>query len=450
MSRWNAIRVTAVLWVWAAGAQAAPLSLGAYLDQVTRGNKAVQGLRLSGEGQDASAAASDLLFGPQLYSKAEYINDPRTSQVPAIEGDRKIHLSFELGVRQQTSFGLQYELKLEVNRSRLLGINPSLVTRPDLTSVYVIPQFQFALWQNWLGGMDRASRASDQAKARASALGDAYQAKGVLVDARGRYWKLAVLREVLRVQQESIDGAKALLQSARRKVRKHLGDASDVLLAEAAVKGKELELAGMEDEARAAARAFNTARGVDSEEVPETLPLPSAETLLAYQLPEEVKERGDVRAAEAGAVAASQGYAMAKEKLEPSLNLYGSIYAVGLNFTLPLEFGTVKEATRGYSQQAYASQLQLQQKRFEARTDWEALKASLKRAQEKLSLSIQLEDIQRRKLALTRKRLATGLTVPAQVIQFQLDYFQAVLARVHAQGDVLGVQTKRALFEEAE
>lgn len=450
MSRRWAVRGIAVLWAWAAAAQAAPLSLDAYLDQVARGNKAVQGLRLSGEGQDASAAANDLLFGPQLYAKAEYINDPRTSQVPAIEGDRKIHLSFELGLRQQTSFGLQYELKLDVNRSRLLGIDPALVTRPDLTSVYLIPQFQFALWQNWLGSMDRASHASDVAKARASALGDAYQARGLLVDARGRYWKLAVLREVLRVQRESIDGLNALLQSARRKLKRHLGDEADVLQAQAAVKGKELELAGMEDQAREAARAFNTARGVDSDEVPETLPLPSAETLLAYRLPAKVQERGDVQAAEAGAVAATQGYALAKQKLLPSLNLYGSIYAVGLNFTLPLEFGTVKEATHGYAQQAYAAQLQLQQKRFEARADWEALEAALKRAQEKLSLAMELEALQRKRLALVRKRLATGLTVPAQVIQFELDYFQAVLARVNAQGDVLGVQAKRALFEEAE
>jgi len=437
-----------LLVAWAAqAAVAAPLSLRGYLDQVAQKNKAVVGLRLASDGQGASAVATDLTFGPQLYSKAEYVNDPRTSQVPAIEGDRKVHLSFEAGVRQQTSFGLQYQVALEVNRSRLFGIDPSLVTRPDLTSVYLIPQFQFSLWQNWLGGMDRASQASDQAKARASSLGDAYQAKGVLVDAEGRYWKLAVLREVLRVERESVDRAQELLEAAQRKARKHLGDEADVLTAEAAVKGKALELAGMEDEALTAARAFNTARGIASDQVSEALPLPDAQALLAYRPPAKGARRGDVEAALAGTVAAKEGFELARQKLLPSLNLYGSIYAVGLNFTLPLDFGTVKEATQGYARQAYAAQLQLEQKELEARSDWEDQTAKLARAQKRLSLAIDLERVQKAKLELVRKRRATGLTVQAQVIQFQLEYFQAVLARVHAEGDVLGARTQLSLFE---
>lgn len=454
MSGWRRLGRVGLLVAWVArGGQAAPrtdappLTVAAYLDQVAQRNPEVRGLRLSSQGQRAAAASSGLKFGPQLYSKAEYINDPRTSQVPAIEGDRKIHLSFEAGLRQQTSFGLQYQLSLEVNRSRLLGIDPTLVTRPDLTTVYFIPQFQFALWQNWLGGMDRASRAADDAKARAAALGDAFHARGVLVDAEGRYWKLAVLREVLRVAREGLARANELLETAQRKARKHLGDEADVLVAEAAVKGKALELAGMEDEESAAARAFNTARGIDSDQVDAVLPLPGVEELLAYRPPAQAEVRGDVQAAEAGTLAAKEGFEAARQQLLPSLNLYGSIYAVGLNFTLPLELGTVKEATRGFAQQAQAAQLTLEQKRLEARAAWEELTAKLGRAQTRLSLARELEKVQEAKLALARRRLSTGLTVQAQVIQFQLDYFQAVLARVHAEGDVLGARTQLSLFE---
>lgn len=449
MSRSGFIRIVWLLVASATGSVlAAPLSVDDYLDQVAHKNKAVQGLQLSSQGQASASRVSELTFSPQLFANAQYINDPRTSQVPAIEGNRKIHTTFEVGARGKTAFGLGYQLVIDVNRSQLLGIDPTLVTRPDLTTVYAIPEVQFALWQNWLGGMDRASRDSDQAKARASALGDDYHAKGVLVDARGRYWKLAVLREVLRVQREGIERANDMLRAAQRKLKRHLGEESDVLLAESAVKGKQLEFAGIEEDARAAARSFNTARGVDSDEVNEELPLPPVETLLAYQPPAPTEEREDVRAAEEGTLAATQGYEVARQKLLPELNLYGSIYAVGLNFSMPLEFGVTKEATRGFAEQKYAAQLQLEQKQFEAHSDYQDLVHKLALAKQRLQLALEFEKIQHDRFELIRQGLPTGMTVQAQVIQYQLDYFNAVLARVKAEGDILGVQTQLALFED--
>lgn len=177
--------------------------------------------------------------------------------------------------------------------------------------------------------------------------------------------------------------------------------------------------------------------------------MPSPESLLAYQPPQGYVERVDVKAAQEGQIAAEQGYASAQDKLKPELNLYGSIYAVGLNFTLPLEFGTVKKATAGFAQEKYAAQLQLEQKAFEAQTDFEDLARKLAAAQKKLKLAMDFEKVQQEKFELIGKRLATGLTVQAQVIQYELDYLQATLARVHAEGDILGVKTQLALYESA-
>ena len=262
---------------------AAVLTLDDYLGQVIHSNPGYQGLVQESTGAQATSEKALLLFRPQFYTQVQYVYDTRDTSAPEIQGIRNIGRNFSVGFREQTPWGMGLQLAFSANQTSLVGTDPTLVPYPAIENTYVVPQFQFSLWQNFLGRADQANQKLTQAQDLANAYGKGYEAKAKLIEAEGQYWKLAATRELARVQEESVNRAKAIFEYDSEKAKRHLVDPSDLLLAQAAVKGKELELHSMTDEVRKAASAFNSARAIDSEEVPEALKLPDAKTLLSLR-----------------------------------------------------------------------------------------------------------------------------------------------------------------------
>jgi outer membrane protein TolC len=395
------------------------------------------------------ARQKDLLFHPQFFTQLQYVDDTRDTQSPPIYGTSISRRNVAVGVREQTPYGLGVQLAFDYDQSILYNTDPNFITHPNLMNTYVVPQFNLSLWQNFLGRADRASEQAMEARERATALGKGYEAKAMLVRAEGGYWKLAVAREVVRVQSESVQRARDILEFDSRKAQRHLIDATDLLVAQAAVKGKDLELRAMEDEARTAAWAFNSARAIDNGEVPETLDLPDPDTLRNLELPQRGERRGDVRAAEQAVVAEGAGSEIARQKLLPELSLYGSIYAVGLNFTLPLDVWATGAARDGYAQREAAALLSLRRTELDEEAEWNDLVRRFRDARERFGVALELEQVQKAKFENVRHRQAHGLTVEDQVFQYELDYLNASLARVQIEGLILGLRAQTKLFAEA-
>jgi len=427
-------------------AQAEVLPLDEYLAQVIHSDPGYQGLVQESVSAQATSRKALLLFRPQFFTQLQYIDDTRDTASPEIQGVKNIGRNISVGFREQTPYGMGIQLAFSANQTSLIGTDPTLVPFPAIENTYVVPQFTFSLWQNFLGHADQANQRLMAAQDLANAYGKGYQAKAKLIEAEGQYWKLAATRELARVQEESVKRARAILEYDSEKAKRHLVDPSDLLLSKAAVKGKELELHSMTDEVRKAASAFNSARAVDSEEVPETLKLPDAKTLIELPVIPREGHRGDVKAAEQASIAQSAGSEMAREKLLPELSLYGSIFAWGLNFSFPLDVGTVSSVRTGYAEQAAAADLNFQRKVIDEESEWNELTHKFSQAKEKLQIALELEEIQRDKFENVKKRRARGLTIEDQVFSYELDYLNASLARVQAQGEILGARTQMKLY----
>lgn len=430
-----------------AGAAVPPaLSVDEYLQEVARSNPGYRGLLEASAGARETSKKADLIFSPQLVSDLQYIDNTLDTHAPLIEGTSNIERNIRVGIRGQTPWGLSLELTYNRDQSMLFNTDPAFVTAPYLTNTYVNPQFKLSLWQNFLGRADRANQKVMEAEDLATAYGKAYEARALLVDSEARYWRLATIREVLRVERESVARAQAFLDLDLRKARRRLMDPADVLTAQAAVKGKELELSSMLDDERSAARAFNTARGVDSDEVAEELLFPPPAAVRALAPGKRVGMRGDVKASQQASIAESQGKEMAREKLLPEVTLYGSVFAYGVNLTVPLNVGTVATARDGYEEQAGAADLTFQRKVMEEQDDWSELVRRFEDAKRKLAIALELERIQRSKFENVRKRESRGLTIEDQVFQYELDYLNASLARVQAEGQILGLRAQMKLY----
>lgn len=428
-------------------AYAQTLSVEEYLGQVSQSHQGYRSLRAQSEGALHASKSASLLFKPQAFTNAQYIYDPRTTHAPSIEGYRNIHRNISFGLRQQTNFGLQLQLSVDYAQGTLLGTNPAFVINPNLVNFFVIPTFNFSLWQNLLGRMDRANKRLTEAQSLATAYGSRFGAQATLVEAEGRYWKLVVIREAIRLQEKSVQRAKSLVALETRKIRRHLVDSSDVLLGEATLQGKNLELKSMIAEERSAARSFNSARGINSNTVHDELALPSVESIQNIILPKRTSRRGDVHTAEQQAIAAQAGNELARENLLPNLSVYGSIFAVGLAFSIPIDQSLTQEARKGYAQQGQAAELNFERKLFEEEADWNDLMEKFSYTQERLIVALKLEEIQQRKFEETRSKLTKGLTVAFQVFQYELEYLSASLARLQLEGNLLGIRAQMRFYE---
>ena len=163
------------------------------------------------------------------------------------------------------------------------------------------------LWRNGFGRTANYSQQAMEAKAGATFFNEAFKAKSVLSDAESRYWRLAVAREVIRVRTQGLERAVSIRNFNARHEKLHLIDKSDLLQSEAAVKARQLDLQSAVDDERVARLDFNSARGVNTEEVGEKLVLPNVEELRELAVPPRAEKREDVRAAEELMKAASAG-----------------------------------------------------------------------------------------------------------------------------------------------
>lgn len=417
-----------------------------YLAQVSQSNDGYHSLVEQSLGANASGQSAELLFKPQVFTNLQYSYDPRDTHSQPLYGDHTLAKSFSAGVREQTPWGLQLQLSLDYNQETLLGISSPLITKPTVTNVYPVPVFKWSLWQNWAGRMDRANQRMEEAKSRAESYGSDFGAKALMVEAEGRYWKLAALREMIKLQQGSLERAKSVYAVDIKKARAKLIDSGDALLSESAVQGKDLELKSMQSEEKSAARAFNSSRGKESDQVEEVLALPSAKSFLNFKLPKQAGLRGDLKVAEQQSLATQAGYDLAHEKLLPDVSLYGSIFAMGLSFSMPLDLSLTSDARKGYARQSQAAELNLKHKHFEQENEWIDLKSRFMDNVARLYLAMKLEDLQRRKLEDANRRRAHAMTIAFQVFQYELDYMAAAQARLQIEGTLLGLRAQARLY----
>ena len=167
------------------------------------------------------------------------------------------------------------------------------------------------------------------------------------------------------------------------------------------------------------------------------------------------------------AVAANSEVATQKQK--PSLNVVGTVstngldpnlgtsfhntltannpyYQVGLNFTVPLDFGEVSSVKRAYAEQRKGAELTYQRRLFDQENDWKDLVKKLQEAKERLALAVDVEKAQKLKFDHESIRQKQGVTTTYQVFQYDLDYLTSALNRVQTQAIILNLVAQMKTF----
>ncbi len=445
------------------------LTVQDFLRQAREGHQGYRASVEASQGSRLTAREADLFFSPALIAEARSGSDSRETQNPTFQGSKSRNNALSLGVRQQFSFGLQAQLTYNYGFFEVTGANPAFLPLSSWSEGRLALELTQPLWRNGFGREVRAQLEMAEANALAASFNNSFAGKMLMAEAESAYWRLVLARESVRVSRDTLERQGKLKEWSAGRVKLQLADRSDLLQSDVAVDARRLELRAAEDEERAAARAFNSARGRDSDDVPEKLQALDGAEMDKIAAPARSQFREDVLAAEQQSRLGEASARAGREKNLPQVDLFGTVattgrdatvggataesftatrpvLGIGVRATVPLNFGATSDAREGYAHNKASAVYAFERKRFEQERDWNNLVRRLEESKTRLKLARALEGSQRDKLVYERDRQRRGRSTTFQVLQFEQDYASAQLNHIRVQAEVLSILIQMKTF----
>lgn len=460
---------------WAQTPAGPTLSMKEYFTQVGGNNPAYRAAKEAYEGAKKRVNESKLLYVPELNA---YYEDGMTEKVqtqPNFAGKRTDTTIYNISIMQNTPIGLKGTLSYGNRFVDTQGTLSSVVPVPRYYEVTPSIELTQSLWRNGFGSETRSQEALYKAQSNLALYGERLKFEGVRIEAEKTYNRLFFAREILAARKDSFDVANKIYSWAKGRAANELGDDSDAIQARAAQELRQLEVLKAEDEVREANRAFNSLRGITSDEVKDDLedPQPVLPTKFDYNA---AVRSDELRLAEANLKLAEAQSKLQRESLTPTLDIYGKYslngldpqtagasgtsreaesdawngdhpaYAIGVRFRAPLFWWLPVEVKRGYNQQIEAAGLRLKRESQEAERDQINLLARLQNTQKRYELARKLQLTQKDQLERERLRHRRGRTTLFQVLQFEEQYVNSRLNVIQYQNELLNQVNDLSLY----
>lgn len=451
--------------------QAASLSLQDYLLEVKAQNPAAKSLTETAQSLKLRLKEADGPFTPELYSEYHIFDNREEPPNPFMAKETRGR-KWQVGVREQTTFGLSADAFIASDRLNQLGINPNFVTVPDYEQSHIGLSLSQSLWRNGFGESNRADLQAAHAQIRLQILKTDYELKNLLLRAENTYWSLVSFDQIIQLQKENVDRSRKLRDHMHKKARLRLFDEVDAMQTEASFQQRELELETSLNDRAALSRDFNTLRGKSTDEVEPLQELPANEMMLKQvKDPNKRMSREDFRMIAEQAVIAEQTAQSSISSLHPKLDLVGSISSYGLDkdtspalresqtgkypdwnvgvvFSVPLDYRLIGDIAHAFKAQKQAAASQKEQARFEEDRAWDDILQKNKEAQSLFERSVRLEDLMTKLVNSERRRLLNGRSTTLQTVTIEKNLADAQIMRVRSQLSLLQVHNLIKQFEE--
>jgi outer membrane protein TolC len=447
------------------------LNLGSYIAQVQSRNLSAKSNEYASKSFRLRIEEASLDFMPYVVGGATYTDDKRGPySISTGFGNEGITQAWDLGVSEKFRTGTNVTLTYNWTYSHYIG---SLFFPPSATTLYTAdPQITITqpLWKDFNASLSKANEEFLEDSYKAQEINSRYSTLQILFNAETAYWTLALNREVVRLDKESLERSDKILKYNDRRVRMNVTDRSELLQSLADVKSKELILQTDIETLRQSSLQFNSVRNVAGDSVTEKLE-PIDQYLQGGFSAEikKVRDRADVLAAGLNAESQRAQAKASKIKVEPDISLngtyqfngiaadantaYGTSFngdhpylTVGLTLKIPLDQGTVSKLNEGYQAQSAAAQATLERSKFDLDQDWIDLQKHFADAMYRLNLAKELEKIQGEKLHHERDRFTAGRTTSFQVLQFEDTFSAAELSRLRIENDLITLRAKARLY----
>ncbi|MBX7230781.1 MAG: TolC family protein [Bdellovibrionales bacterium] len=433
-----------------------------FLEQVRNKNDSYRAAQEAVEASGVHRLESELLTQPNLFLSAEYKDDGKPSFIPTFNYEKLLTQTYMAGISKQTLFGLQGKFYYSLMETSYKGLFPTYDEgRPTI-------ELSQSLWRNDFGSELRAQVKAQVAQSQAKQFSEKFKMTSTLVQAETSYWRLNLARQSYTLGNENLARGEKIYSWAKKRVDQSLADRSDLLQAKALLKARQLDLKVYQDELRSASLAFNSARGVDSDQVDEVLEPLSGELIKGLKIAEVEPVRSDVLAAREQSKALQSLSVVSQERNQPQLEVYGA-YAfnsresnkqsafseswerrptqiIGVRFSTPISWSQMTDLQHGYAKEARAAELNYQRQEFLQQQDWRDLKLHFIEAKSRLAEAEELEKVQKEKLDHERSRQEWGRTTLFQVLTFEGDLISAQALRLRYLAEVLQVAAQMKLY----
>jgi outer membrane protein TolC len=445
------------------------LSLDSYLAQVAGKNEGYLKSKKAAEAYEARSDEWRLITSPNVFGSVQFGTDKTETASPTLSGTQTDTRLYSAGISQKTNFGLDAKLSYNYADTEIQGASPAFLTQPHFITTGPALELTQSLWRNGFGSETQATQEARAASVEAQKLSEIFAQSQLKAQAETAYWRLAVAREALDAMKQSLDRTVRGRDWTAGRSRLELTDRADLYQQDAAVASRQMDVQAAENEEKSAARAFNTMRGQDSNEVPEALAPITDDVITRLSIPKRDKARADVQAAESQAKAAKASSRTGEESSKPNVDLFmkaglggrdvsGSEavsegfttdhpnYTVGVRLSMPLAQGIAARARQSYRVEAESAELGYRRKAFESEREWNDLVQRFDESKQRLELARKLEQAQKLKLDAERARHRLGRSTTYQVIQFEGDYANAQLSRIRLAQEVLGIYSQMKTY----
>ncbi len=450
---------------------AAMLTLDNYLQEVGSKNENVIASKLSADAAEERKDEHTLIFKPQFVAETQYAMDKKYTSNTSSQGNRTDYTSLKAGVLQQFDFGLKGQLSYKLSHTELYGTSSSFVPVPNYKDNAVQLELNQSLWRNFNGLESKSQATLQEASANAQKYSESYKTKVTLTNAQNIYWSLSQMQKLIKVQKESLERAIQIRNWAKRRLDNQLADKSDFLQADAGVKFRELEIEGTLQDEKVLKRALNSLRGINSDELDDSLEVLTVEKIQSLQIPTREEIREDVKASIEQKKIAEANSQLAIERNKPTFEIFGSYAlngrdqsnyaeattdalknehettAIGLKFQAPIDFFTTNKNISAYKQEVLASEHNLKRKIFDQDQQWSELSKKFEDSKYKLKLAMQIEEAQKQKAANERNRLNLGRTLTSTVLTFEQDLANSQLVRIKNETDIINTYSQLLTFK---
>jgi outer membrane protein TolC len=452
-----------------ANATGSPLKLEDYLDQVKSQSPLVKSSNLQIEGTEEVSAESALPVMPRFTFQGSYTDDRREIPSAFTRGSTSSAETYTFGFDQQFKFGTAAKLTYSLSTSKTFNFNFGSINNP----VFNTSQTQFdlsqPLWRNSLGAETRATTKATEAAAMASHFAEKFKLKQTLANAESTYFRLAIARESLKLQEEVLDRSQKILEWTEKRVRNQLADKADLLQSKAAFQARQLEIESARNEERSSQLAFNILRASVSDQVSESLSNIDTRTVLDMKAPAKAEVTDDVKAAEENERAVVASNEVSRQRALPELAVTGSVayngvnalktealnrsfttnhpmYMVALRFSTSLDFGDAAAVRSGRVKQQLAAEALTLHSRLSNEQAWEDLEKRFSESKGRLKLADELVKAQKEKIDYEKYRFNLGRSTTFQVLTYEQDYAQALLARLRIEQEILTIHAQMKAY----
>ena len=387
------------------------------------------------------------------------LNTLRVAGVPTVAANTTaLQAFYAQGFTTGTSFSISFNTQRQSSTQQFLLFNPSFVSSFSLSvNQQLMNGFGFGVTRRFMNVAQNGRRIAREWFRQ--------QVIDTVAQAQSLYWDLAASRDRLRAAEQALTVAERLYEDNRKRAEIGTLAPLDVLTAEAEVAARERDriVAETDLQMREAAlknvfsKQIGPALRAARIEVTDSLPEPQDAGIpgLEEALSAAMRNRPEIRQAEGNILNQETAVQFTRNRLKPTLNIFGRFatagltgglgsvlqqvgridfpeYAVGFSLSFPLLNRSAQADDLRARLEQRQSETALQRTRNQIGLEVRNAVIGLLQTQAQVAAARKAVDRMEQTLDAEEKKLQAGVSIPYNVIQVQRDLLAAQLAAVEA------------------